>query len=208
MRRIAFALLVIVMFAVPATAVEEVGPPEGAIQIMTDGGFEDLDAWPPWTFIGDAWRIQSPTYEGDYAAELGTWDAWGMINRAVVLSLCEKSGPVWVTVACSVVVVPPQPDLGFDISEMWLANSQGVSLVTLMTLMEEDYLNDASWHTLIIQVDGLWEALGDDNHAIIFFIGASTNETPTMFFYDNIEFWCVPDPQAYEYGAYLPIVIH
>lgn len=179
-------------------------PPEGYIQVVQNGGFEEGSE--PWYLIGDA-RIEMWGHDSDYMLAMGGTDVLSLAMQEIDLveARCSGDNDVLVKLDFSWIVPPPLTDPGTDVFEGWLA-VDGVTFVDLWERYEEEFEYNSGWNTVTYRVlgDGFWDAVGIEGMVEIW-LGASTNETPSSIYVDNVELWCEKAWVA-PWEVYLPFV--
>lgn len=187
------------------------GPPEGAIQLLTNPGFEQYPWGTGWSFWGEANLTADNPHSGEVAMWQGSFpSAFGWAEQPFGLESCE-AGPVWVRAAYLITTADPldPTQAGYDVTEGWIQNEAGLSVVDLWQRYDYD---DTGWEWLDpwIRVEGLTEACV----TCTLTIASSVNGNPdsvTQFLYDDVEAWCVPSivptPTPELHRVYLPVVV-
>lgn len=183
-----------------------IGPPEGAIQLLSDTMFEDQDG--SWEHHGDSEvSLYGP---GNLVLHQGGVDAWGLVKQEFSLADVQPGSDIWIKADWQIMTAHPiNPlELGYDVSDGWISREDGGSVAWLWS--RYDYEETDGWESPTIRVTGLTEVCT----LCTFLIASMTNSTVssrTDFIYDNIEIYGmprvpIPTPTPTPYPIYLPLL--
>jgi len=185
------------------------GPPEGSIDLIVNGGFED--GWTGWFDPEDnpaVWRSSFSPWEGVWnLREGGVEPGYGCHGtwQTVDLAGCDPSQDVWVYRAMAIDAFTAEPSM-WTTNEGSIYDYQGKSIAYLWLKYENDNTNGIyfdDWYRIV----GLHDAAAGEPIDLAIF---TCIDPDVLVFYDidSVRMMCPPKPVELTPRLWFPLIVN
>jgi len=203
MKRIVLAATFAVTFflSIVWAAADAPAIPPNAVQILYNGNFEADPPYDGWSFSDEYSRVTEDGYLSDYALGQGFSYESGITTATHHLGIdfSNYDEPIWLRRCHRVFTWELTPNIQFDVGEGSFYTKTGMSVAYMWRLSNLD--NSQGWwesNCITYELHGL-TAWGDQLDLVL--AASNSSDSPTTFYYDNIEIWAVPG-----FRTFLPMV--
>jgi hypothetical protein len=199
MKRIIIVVTFFLTIVWTAATADAPAIPPNAVQIL-DEDFESGEGG--WSFSDEYSYITEDGYLSDHALGQGFSYESGITTATHHLAGIDFSNydePVWLKRCHRVFTWELTPNIQFDVGEGSFYTKTGMSVAYMWRLSNLD--NSQGWwesNCITYELHGL-TAWGDQLDLVL--SAFNSDDSPTTFYYDNIEIWAVP-----KFRVFLPIV--
>jgi len=207
MKRMVFALLVMVLFAGTAMAGDtrpqivvlesNDGCGGNSIQIMPNGDFEGVPHDAGWEFSNSLSFIGGPGYESDYALEQGTQvdSLTAAVNTLEGIDFSNYLEPIVLSMCYSIFTWELEINGEMDVSEGSFYTEEGMSVAYLWRLSN---LDQGIWQPNNCNYYEVWGLTTWDTQLVFRIAASNSDKLGTTFWYDNITICAVPKYSSYQ----------